>query len=210
MGHSVGSKAPPRRTAMRSFITDPVTEGVAALIVTVATVIPMHVALFARPFSRGSEGKTATRNVTGSFYGSTPAESAPARDATSPKTGDCLTDSFTYSNCSSQHKFEIYQVPPHCTEGDLIMYMGGDPQIEVLRARSAQVPVGKPTVQACVVQADGDARPNFSAKGVLSSAAGSFWRRCQDRRSASKHGELRRRAHRGVRAGTGRYVGRSE
>ena len=63
------------------------------------------------------------------------------------------------------------------------MYMGGDPQIEVLRARSAQVPVGKPTVQACVVQADGDAHPNFSARGVLSSAAGSFWRRCQDRRT---------------------------
>jgi hypothetical protein len=168
---------------MRSFITDPVTGGVAALIVTVATVIAMYVALFGSPFSRGSEGKTATRNVTGSFYGSTPAEPAPARDATSPKTGDCLTDSFTYSNCSSQHKFEIYQVPPHCTEGDLIMYMGGDPQIEVLRARSAQVPVGKPTVQACVVQADGDTHPNFSAKGVLSSAAGSFWRRCQDRRT---------------------------
>src|SRR5664280_875193 len=110
-GTQCGLEAPSRRTAMRSFITDPVTGGVAALIVTVATVIAMYVALFGSPFSRGSEGKTATRNVTGSFYGSTPAEPAPACDATSPKTGDCLTDSFTYSNCSSQHKFEIYQVP---------------------------------------------------------------------------------------------------
>src|SRR5664280_2618319 len=60
-GTQCGLEAPSRRTAMRSFITDPVTGGVAALIVTVATVIAMYVALFGGPFSRGSEGKTAGR-----------------------------------------------------------------------------------------------------------------------------------------------------
>src|SRR5664279_4863934 len=59
-------------------------------------------------------------------------------DTTSADAALLIGDQNAYAPSVDQFWASSCRVPPHCTEGDLIMYMGGDPQIEVLRARSAQ------------------------------------------------------------------------
>jgi hypothetical protein len=99
-----------------------------------------------------------------------------------PAVGDCLGTDRRPLPCTATHRFEVVAVDtPECDAAVALPYLGGNPDLDILRARFTVS-----DVHACLVADHGDADRSATIKGILAvtdPAAGSPFRLCRDDRT---------------------------
>ena len=123
---------------------------------------------------------------------SVPAVSAP--DGTKPLSeapsglhqlaaGVCLTgDLSPVESCELGHRYEVVAIGEDCARDTLIRYLGGDPEVEVLRVAYEERDIGGSGRRACIVDDPTSDLSAQSIRDVLKTPASDAWRLCQDSR----------------------------
>jgi hypothetical protein len=95
--------------------------------------------------------------------------------------GSCLAYGHAVS-CDAPHQSEVYSVNSACNMKDLVGYLGGTPDTDVLRSTIAPITVKLQGQTVCIVSIPSGAQTSGSVKQVLDTPGGDVWRRCLDNR----------------------------
>lgn len=111
---------------------------------------------------------------------SSPSASVAANTAGAVAVADCLPAGLEKSvPCDVSHAYEVVSLGD-CTYDSFIRYLGGRPDVEIIRVQPRTVSAGS-TGRVCVVQDPAGAATFTSVRNVLL-RDGSAWRRCADDR----------------------------
>lgn len=125
-----------------------------------------------------STGPSSTYNAP-STSGAPPSPAIPAL-----LEGTCLVDSLDAEvPCDRAHAYEVISTT-ECTTEALIRFLGGRPDVEVLRVEPMQLAVPAER-EACVVAPPSPEMTLRSVRDALQEPGGAVWRRCADARTAN-------------------------
>lgn len=96
--------------------------------------------------------------------------------------GTCLSDTNTTTSCDAPHRKEIYAISASCDQPGLLMYMGGQSQLDVLLPSVTPAVLRLGGESYCVLPSLADEQLSGSMRNVLDTPAGDRWRRCRDNR----------------------------